>query len=59
MKLSYETKDKLIKFGFITMIIVFITMVGYSYVSCQVDFVDAVISETPKNIEESVKAKMK
>lgn len=59
MKLSYETKDKLAKFGFIIMIVVFIMGVGYSYVECQTTFVETVISETPNNLEESMKAKMK
>ena len=57
MKLSYETKDKLAKFGFIIMIIVFIMGVGYSYVECQTTFVETVISDAPKNLEESIKAK--
>ena len=57
MKLSYETKDKLTKIGFVLMLIVFVLGVSYSYVQCQTTFVETVISDTPKNLEESIKAK--
>ena len=57
MKLSYKTKDILVKIGFIALIIVFIIGVGYSYMECQTTFVETVLSETPKNLEQVIKAK--
>ena len=57
MKLSYKTKDILVKIGFIALIIVFVLGVGYSYVECQTTFVETVLTETPKNLEEAIKAK--
>jgi hypothetical protein len=39
------------------MLIVFVLGVSYSYVQCQTTFVETVISDTPKNLEESIKAK--
>jgi hypothetical protein len=59
MKLSYETRDILIKIGFVTSLIIFVIGVGFSYMECQTKFVEGIISETPTNLEESVKAKMK
>ena len=59
MKLSYKAKDRLAKIGFIVFIIGFIIGVGYSYVECQTTFINIVVSETPQNIEESIKAKVK
>lgn len=59
MKLSYKTKDTLIKIGFVISLIIFVIGVGFSYMECQTKFVEGVISETPTNLKESVKAKMK
>tara|TARA_Y100001938_G_C8054590_1_gene413732 strand:+ start:507 stop:686 length:180 start_codon:yes stop_codon:yes gene_type:complete len=59
MKLSYKTKDRLIKIGFILMLVVFVLGVGYSYVECQATFVESVLSEAPENLEESIKSKIK
>ena len=59
MKLSYKTKDRMAKIGFICMLLVFVLGVGYSYVECQTTFVESVLTESPKNLEDSVKAKMK
>ena len=59
MKLSYKTKDRLIKIGFILMLTVFVLGVGYSYVECQTTFVEGVLSEAPENLEESIKSKIK
>jgi len=59
MKLSYKTKDTLIKIGFIMSLVVFVIGIGYSYVQCQTTFVENVLSEAPENLEESVKSKMK
>ena len=59
MKLSYKTKDRLIKIGCILMLTVFVLGVAYSYVACQTTFVEGVLSETPENIEESIKSKAK
>ena len=57
MKLSYKTKDILAKIGFIVLIIVFVLGVGYSYVECQTTFVENVLTETPENLEQAIKAK--
>jgi len=59
MKLSYKTKDTLIKIGFIMSLVVFVIGIGYSYVECQTTFVEGVMSETSENVEESIKAKTK
>jgi hypothetical protein len=59
MKLSYKTKDRLIKIGFIMSLIVFVIGVSYSYVECQNTYIEGVLSEAPINLEESIKAKMK
>jgi hypothetical protein len=57
MKLSYKTKDILAKISFIILLIVFVIGVGYSYMECQTTFVETVLSETPKNLEQAIKAK--
>ena len=59
MKLSYKTKDSLIKIGFILMLTGLVLGGGYSYVECQTTFVEGVLSEAPVNIEESIKSKAK
>tara|TARA_R100000808_G_scaffold22376_1_gene48661 strand:+ start:124 stop:303 length:180 start_codon:yes stop_codon:yes gene_type:complete len=59
MKLSYKTRDTLLKIGFILSLVIFVLGIGYSYVQCQNTFVENVLSETPESLEESIKAKTK
>jgi len=59
MKLSYKTKDRLLKIGFIVSLIIFVIGIGYSYVECQTTFVEGVMNETSENVEETIKAKTK
>jgi len=59
MKLSYKTKDILMKIGFVLMLTGFIMAVGYSYMECQTRIVSEIISETPNNLENAIKVKMK
>jgi hypothetical protein len=63
MKLNYKTRDILTKVGFTIMLLSFVLAVGYSYVECHVriisEAVSDVMNETPKNLENAIKVKMK
>ena len=47
------------KIGFVLMLTGFIMAVGYSYMECQTRIVSEIISETPNNLENAIKVKMK
>ena len=45
MKLSYKTKDILMKIGFVLMLTSFIMAVGYSYTECQTRVASEIIGK--------------
>jgi len=59
MKLSYKTKDQLVKLGFIIMIIGFIFVVGYSYKNCLNRIENTIVKSGIQNIYKSMEEKIK
>jgi len=52
--MKWETKDKLLKIGFILSIILFIIGIIFSYEKCQRDVVEKMLYESKSNLEQSI-----
>jgi len=52
--MKWETKDKLLKIGFIISIILFIIGIAFSYDRCQRDVVEKILYESKSELKQSV-----
>jgi len=58
VNMKYETKDKLLKVGFIMCIMTFIVGIIFSYDKCQRDSVEKILSTVEKSLIETVCIKL-
>lgn len=55
--MKWETKDKLLKIGFITSIILFIVGIAFSYDRCQREVVEKILYQGKAEMKQSVCSK--